>query len=126
MTQYLLSTYLVEGEVPGAPGGPEEIQGFLERVMAVEESMVSEGVFLFGGGLSSPATAAVIDAGSLMVTDGPFPEAKEQIAGFYIIEAGDEDTAQKWATRVAVATGHPIEVRSFAATGLLKDNLPGG
>jgi hypothetical protein len=55
------------------------------------------------------------------VTDGPFAEAKEQIAGFYVINAEDDDEARSWARQVAEATNHPIEVRPFAATGLLKD-----
>jgi hypothetical protein len=49
MSQYLISTYRVVGEVPGAPHGPEETRAFLERVVAVEEDMEANGAFVFGG-----------------------------------------------------------------------------
>ena len=54
------------------------------------------------------------------MTDGPFIESKEQIGGFYIIDADDLDDAHGWARKVAAATNHPIEVRPFRATGRLK------
>jgi hypothetical protein len=47
------------------------------------------------------------------VTDGPFIEAKEQIGGFYIIEAADLDAALEWASKTSDAVGKPIEVRRF-------------
>ena len=50
MNQYLLSTYFVEGAVPGAPMTPEEMQGFMVRVAALEAEMDASGAFLFGGG----------------------------------------------------------------------------
>jgi hypothetical protein len=58
--------------------------------------------------------------GDELVTDGPYAEAKEQIAGFYIINVENDGAAQHWARRVAEATNHPIEIRPFAATGRLK------
>ena len=51
------------------------------------------------------------------MTDGPFVEAKEHIAGFYVINADDLDAALAWAGKVADATNHPIEVRPVRATG---------
>ena len=126
MSQYLLSTYMVEGEVPGAPD-PEEMQAFMQRVMALEEEMDASGTFLFGGGLHGPDAATVVrhGDGEAIITDGPFPESKEHIAGFYIIEAADLDAALVWADKVAAATRHPIEVRPFRATGRVKDHMPG-
>ncbi|HSM43703.1 MAG TPA: YciI family protein [Acidimicrobiia bacterium] len=121
MGQYLLSTYRVEGEVPGSPQGPEEMQSFMGRVIALEEEMQSSGSFVFGGALRESDTASVVHVGDVVVTDGPFAEAKEQIAGFYVINAEDDDEARAWARRVADATNHPIEIRPFAATGLVKD-----
>lgn len=49
MRQYLLTTYVVEGEVQGAPATPEEMQTFMERVMALEAEMDASGTFVFGG-----------------------------------------------------------------------------
>ncbi len=128
MSQYLLSTYAVEGEVAGASGTPDEMQAFIERVMAVEDEMDADGAFSFGGALHDAGQASVVrpsgDHGPL-VTDGPFVESKEQIGGFYIIEADDRDAALAWARRVAEATRHPIEVRPFRATGRVREHATG-
>lgn len=121
MSQYLLATYRVAGEVPGGPQGPEEVQAFMERVIAVENEMEANGVFVFGGALREPEAASVVRVGDELVTDVPLAEAKEQIAGFYIIDAESDQAARMWARRVAAATNHPIEVRPFAATGRLQD-----
>jgi hypothetical protein len=119
MDQYLLSTFVVEGEVPGAPRMPEEIKSFMERVVALEEEMDASGTFVFGGALHGPDAATVVRArdGDLVMTDGPFVETKEHIAGFYIINAADLDAALAWARKVVDALNHPIEVRPFRATG---------
>jgi hypothetical protein len=119
MSQYLLSTYAVEGEVPGAPRTPEDMQAFMQRVAALEAEMEASGTFVFGGALHGPDAATVVGVSdsSLVMTDGPFVEAKEHIAGFYIINADDLDAALAWARKVVDATNHPIEVRPFRATG---------
>ncbi|MCH7846484.1 MAG: hypothetical protein IIC70_03275 [Acidobacteria bacterium] len=119
MSQYLLSTYMVEGEVPGAPGTPEEMQTFMERVIALEAEMDASGTFVFGGALHGSDAATVVRSsdGDVVMTDGPFAEAKEHIGGFYIINADDLDAALVWAGKAADATNHPIEVRPFRATG---------
>jgi hypothetical protein len=119
MSQYLLSTYAVEGEVPGAPQTPEEMQGFMQRVVALEDEMEASGTFVFGGALhgSEAATVVRMGDGELLMTDGPFVEAKEHIAGFYIINADDLDAALAWSRKVVDAINHPIEVRPFRATG---------
>jgi hypothetical protein len=119
MSQYLLSTYAVEGEVPGAPRTPEEMQAFMQRVVALEDEMEANGTFVFGGALHDPEAATVLrmGVGDLVMTDGPFVEAKEHVAGFYIINADDLDAALAWARKVVEAINHPIEVRPFRATG---------
>jgi hypothetical protein len=119
MSQYLLSTYAVEGEVPGAPSTPEEMQAFMERVVALEDEMEASGTFVFGGALhgSEAATVVRMGDGDLVMTDGPFVEAKEHIAGFYSINTDDLDAALAWARKVVDAINHPIEVRPFRATG---------
>jgi hypothetical protein len=119
MGQYLLSTYAVEGEVPGAPMTPEEMQTFMKRVAALEAEMDASGTFVFGGALHGPDAATVVRSsdGNLVMTDGPFVESKEHIGGFYIINADDLDAALAWAGKVVGAINHPIEVRPFRATG---------
>jgi hypothetical protein len=128
MSQYLLSTYAIEGAVPGGPSSPEEMQMFMQRIIALEAEMEETGTFAFGGALHGPDAATVVDRtkDDVVMTDGPFPEAKEHIAGFYIINADDLDAALAWAEKVSSATNHPIEVRPFAATGRAADHMPGG
>ncbi len=125
MSQYLLSTYAVEGAVPGAPTTPEEMQAFMERVIALEAELDASGAFVFGGALHGPDKAIVVRMGDAdrVTTDGPFAESTAYIAGFYIINADDLDAALAWADKVAVATNHPIEVRPFFATGRVADQI---
>jgi hypothetical protein len=91
----------------------------MKRVAALEAEMEASGTFVFGGALHGPDAATVVrvSGGDLVMTDGPFVEAKEHIAGFYIINADDLDAALAWAGKVVDATNHPIEVRPFRATG---------
>ena len=131
MAQYLLSTYAVEEEAGGAPPTPEEMQAFMQRVMALEAEMDESGTFVFGGALHGPDASTVLTAGDaeVIMTDGPFAESKEHIAGFYIINAEDLDEALAWAEKVVEAIDHPIEVRPFRGTGKVADqldNMPGG
>ena len=115
MSQYLLSTYAVEGEVRGSPETPEEMQKFMERVTSLETEMKASGTFVFTGRLHDPDAATVVRSndGDLVMTDGPFVESKEHIAGFYIINADDLDAALAWAGKVVDAISHPIEVTPF-------------
>jgi hypothetical protein len=128
MSQYLLSTYAVEGEVPEAPRTREEMHTFMERVIALEAKMDASGTFVFGGALHGPDATTVVRVsdGDVVMTDGPFVESKEHIAGFYIINADDLDAALAWAGKVVDAINHPIEVRPFRATGRVKDSVPPG
>lgn len=119
MNQYLLATYTTEDEAPAEPPSPEEMRSFMRRVIALEEEMEQTGTFVFGGALHRPDTATVLrrDDAELVMTDGPFVEAKEHVAGFYIINADDLDAALAWAGKVVDAIGRPIEVWPFSATG---------
>ena len=125
MSQYLLSTYTVDGELSGAPSTPEEMQGFMERVIALEAEMDASGTFVFGGALHGPDAATVVGVsnGDVVMTDGPFAESKEHIGGFYVINADDLDAALVWAGKAADATNHSIEVRPFRATGRVADHV---
>jgi hypothetical protein len=126
MSQYLLSTWSVDEETPGDAPSPEQMHVFMQRVIDLEAEMDSSGTFMFGGGLHGPDAATVVQAteGDAIVTDGPFAESKEHIAGFYVINADDLDEALEWADKVSAAIGRPIEVRPFRATGRIADQMP--
>jgi len=112
MTQYLLSVYVTEGAEEPAP---EVIEKMYADVDAVNAEIKEAGAWVFGGGLHPAETATVVSAqsGETMITDGPYAETKEQIGGFWIIEAADLDAALAWARKATVACQGPIEVRPF-------------
>jgi hypothetical protein len=114
MTQYLLSLHSADREV-GDKMTDEEMQQSYTRVGALNEELRAAGAWVFGGRLHQPETATVvrISDGEVLMTDGPYAESKEQIAGFYIIEAADLDAALAWASKATAAVGRPIEVRPF-------------
>jgi hypothetical protein len=112
MKQYLLSVYMVEGEeLPS----PEAIEQIYKDVDAVNEELKAAGAWVFGGGLHPASTATVVRAqeGDVLTTDGPFAETKEQLGGFWIIQAPDLDAALAWAAKATVACQAPVEVRPF-------------
>ena len=79
------------------------------------ERLQAKGHWVFGGGLASPSAATVIDnrSGEALITDGPFLESKEYLAGFWIIEAPDLDVALELAAEGSKACNRKLEVRPF-------------
>jgi hypothetical protein len=112
MTQYLLSVHMVEGQEPRSA---EAMQQAYENVDRFNAKLQEQGVWVFAGGLHPADTATVVDAtgADLLVTDGPFAEAKEQLGGFWVITAPDLDAALRWAAEGSAACGGPVEVRPF-------------
>ncbi len=119
MAQYLLSLHTGEGPDRPQPS-PEQMQAFMQRIDDLESDMRAEGVFVFTGGLHGPDAAKVVrpadGGGAHVVTDGPFVESKEHLAGFYVVEAADLDAALEWARKVVDVVGQAIEVRPFHAS----------
>jgi hypothetical protein len=87
----------------------------MAAIDAFNDRLEAEGHWVFAGGLASPSTATVIDnrGGEAVVTDGPFVESKEYLAGFWIIEAPDLDAALKLATEGSKHCNRKVEVRPF-------------
>ena len=112
MTQYLLSVHMVEGEeMP-----PEDvIQQMYADVDAVNTAIKEAGAWVFAGGLHPADTATVVkvENGEVVTTDGPFAESKEQLGGFWVIEAANLDAALAWAAKATTACQAPVEVRPF-------------
>jgi hypothetical protein len=79
------------------------------------DRLKTEGRWVFAGGLGAPSSATVIDnrGEEALVTDGPFVESKEYLAGFWIIEAADLDVALKLAAAGSKACNRKVEVRPF-------------
>ncbi len=112
MTQYLLSVHMVEGE---ATPSADEMAKAYKDVDAYNDQLKAEGAWVFAGGLHPADTATVVRVkdGEVLTTDGPFAETKEQLGGFWVIEAADLDAALALAARGAAACGGPVEVRPF-------------
>jgi hypothetical protein len=110
MKQYLLSVHYVEGQ-PATP--PEVMEQAFRDVDALNKKMMETGTWVFGCGLHEPSTATVVQmqGDDFLITDGPFPEAKEQLGGFWVIKAPDLDAALDWARQATVACKGPVEVR---------------
>jgi hypothetical protein len=115
MTQYLMSVIHPE-ELDLTP---DEMQEMFKAVDAFNEEMQSSGRWVFAGGLQPPSSATVVDAtkGESIITDGPYVEVKEQLGGFWVLEAADLDEALDLAQRASVACKNPIEVRAFQGEG---------
>jgi|ERR1700722_13244026 hypothetical protein len=79
------------------------------------DRLTAEGHWVFAGGLAAPNSATVIDnrGDEAIVTDGPYLESKEYLAGFWVWEAADLDVALKLATEASKACNRKIEVRPF-------------
>lgn len=109
MNQYLLSMY----QPDGPPPAPEILGPIMKDVLAIREEMKNAGAWVFTAGLYPASSATVVRNadGKVLMTDGPFVEAKEHIGGFVIIKAADLDAALDWAGKLAKATTLPIEVR---------------
>ena len=113
MAVYLMAVHMIEDEEPWAE---DEIQAAYADVDAFNTKLVEKGIWVFGGGLYPVEAATVVDAskgGDVLVTDGPFAEAKEQIGGFWVVRAPDLDAALELATEASVACRRPVEVRPF-------------
>ena len=80
---------------------------------AVTEEMRSSGAFVEGAPLQPTSTATTVRErnGERLVTDGPFAETKEQLGGYYLIEADSIDEALDWAAKLPSARLGSIEVR---------------
>ncbi len=70
---------------------------------------------MFAGGLHPASTATVVDGrgGDVVTTDGPYAESKEQMGGFWVVEAADLDAAIELARRGSAACNGKVEVRPF-------------
>ncbi|MEY2568996.1 MAG: hypothetical protein QOE35_3525 [Actinomycetota bacterium] len=111
MKQYMLSVYMEEG----FEATEEEMQTMFNDVDALNAEIKSEGAWVFAGGLHPAETSTTVRAqgGDVLTTDGPFAEAKEQLGGFWVIQAPDLDAALAWASKATVACRGAVEVRPF-------------
>ena len=110
MKQYMLAVHSVEGQPTPSD---EEIQTAYGQVDRINAELQAAGAWVFGGGLlpADSATVVRVDNGKVTMTDGPFAETKEQLGGFYLIDARDLNDAIQVASRIPSARVGSVEVR---------------
>jgi hypothetical protein len=109
--QYVLLIYLNEQKWQGMPEA--ERDKVMAEYGAFTESIVKSGNYKGGDELQpvSAATTVRVRNGKPIVSDGPFAETREQLGGYYLIEAKDLDEATAIAARIPSARDGSIEVR---------------
>jgi hypothetical protein len=106
MTQYLISFD------DGWMTFPEEdLPDVAKAALAVAHEAQDAGVWVFGAGLESQRASIVSTDGT--ITDGPYPETKEVIGGFAVIDVPSREEALEWAAKIAAACRCAQEVREI-------------
>ncbi len=109
--QYILLIYTNETEFKAM--SKENMLEMRQEYMTLTEQLKSKGNWLGGAPLepTSTATTVRVKAGKTLRTDGPFAETREQLAGFYSVEAKDLDEAVAIAAKIPGARLGSVEVR---------------
>jgi hypothetical protein len=109
--KYLLMIYC--DEASDAKRSKEELDAEMGAYWAYTNEVKEAGALHGGEALhpSSTATTVKIRNGKTVTTDGPFAETKEQLAGYYLVEAKNLDEAIQWALKIPHASIGAIEVR---------------
>lgn len=113
--QYMLLIYHNEKERPS----PSDESKVMQEYMTFTQDIVKAGKFKAGDRLQPTASATTVKVrnSKTVTTDGPFAETKEQLGGYYIVEAKDLDEALAIAARIPGARLGSVEVRPIAQMG---------
>src|SRR5581483_6515950 len=98
--QYMLLIYGNEAAMKSATDADRD--AMFRSYLAYTESLIKSGNMKAGDGLQPTTTATTVRVrdGKTLTTDGPFAETREQLGGYYLVEAKDLDEATKLAARV--------------------------
>ena len=113
--QYLLFYY--GDENAHAALSQEEMGGVMKAWFKYDEELRKAVKVIAGDSVQPTSTATTVrsENGKTIISDGPFAETKEQLGGFYLIDAEDLDVAIEWAGKMAnLATTGSVEVRPIA------------
>lgn len=115
--RYLLLIYQTEASMSDST--EEDQQAVLAEYLAFNEATQAAGQYIAGDALQPVDTATTVRVrdGKALVTDGPFAETKEQLGGYYLVEAKDLDEALEIAARIPAARDGSIEVRPIWEIG---------
>jgi len=119
----LMSSAPVKDLPPVHEWAPEDIQASGAHMMQIHQELVERGELLGGEALAGPEAAKIVISEGVsapVVTDGPFPEAKEFLLGFWMVDVEGEERAIEIAAQTSAAPGpggratrKPIEVRAI-------------
>jgi hypothetical protein len=109
--RYLCLIYLDEKQLAAMP--ETEMSALNKRHLEFNEGLLDSGHFIEAEALGSPSAATCVRVrnGRTALTDGPYAETKEMVAGFYVIEARDLNEAIQVASRIPSAPLGTVEVR---------------
>ncbi|HTG49610.1 MAG TPA: YciI family protein, partial [Gemmatimonadales bacterium] len=96
------------GEFQVSDWAPQDLKAHIDFMARLNRELTGKGELVAAEGLASPGQARVVRAakdGAPAVTDGPFPEAKEFLAGFWIVDVESKDRAYELASRISLAPG---------------------
>lgn len=110
--RYMLSFFQPAAEYQRR-ADPKQADAYIGAWTAYAEAMFASGLVLAGDGLLPPETGASIRIrdGRRQVQDGPYPDTKEHLGGFFIIEAPSMDVALEWAAKAPSTFSGTTEVR---------------
>ncbi len=111
MAKFVLTLW--EDQSLWAQASDEDMQKQSQAYQDLTDELRAKGAFVAGEGVQPVNTAKTVRVrnDSVEATDGPFAETKEQLGGFYLIEAKDEDEAIQWAAKVPAAATGVIDIR---------------
>ncbi|TDO30725.1 hypothetical protein EV643_13550 [Kribbella sp. VKM Ac-2527] len=109
---------LIYGTTDDTWTGSAEDVAAIRALTALKDELAASGELVSSEGLSLPRDGRVVQVreGVKVVTDGPFGEAKEQIAGFFMIDVTTDERAQQIAARVSELVTDRVELRSTVLT----------
>lgn len=107
-----------KGYESAAPGAMPDAQA-VAAMMKYNESLQKAGILLALDGLHPPSMGARVsfESGKPKVMDGPFPEAKEVLGGYWMIQVKSREEAIHWATRCPASANEVIEIRQVQELG---------
>jgi hypothetical protein len=107
-----MTKYLISFDDGAMTFSEEELPDVAEAAHAVVQEAKNAGVWVFGGGLKDHEEASVV-ATDGTVTDGLYPESKQYLSGFAVVDVPSREEALQWAAKIAVACRCAQEVREF-------------
>jgi hypothetical protein len=111
MPQYLVAIHHPDNYNPSL-----EDEAMIRDIDVLNEEMAAAGARFFAGGLESAPHAKSLRMqpnGKVVLTDGPYLEAKEHVGGFWILDATNMDEALAWGRKAVAACRASVEVRAF-------------